>query len=89
MICFLNKKNVLIDSDPQMLARAKQILDQNRIEYEVKTTTSDNVLSRNFNAKAAQYRFTSYDQMARQSYVYYLYVRRKDYEKTKKLIAGI
>ena len=50
MICFLNKKNVLIDSDPQMLARAKQILDQNRIEYEVKTTTSDNVLSRNFNA---------------------------------------
>ena len=89
MICFLNKRNLLIDSDPQMLAGAKQILDQNRIEYEVKTTTSDNVLSRNFNARAAQYRVASYDQMARQSYVYYLYVRRKDFEKASKLIKGI
>ena len=70
MILF--RKQVFVDSDPQALANAKAILQENHIEFEVKTTVSENVLSRNFNAKAAQYRFEAYDKVSTQSYLYYI-----------------
>ena len=81
-------KQLLLDSDPMELARVKAILDKNGIPYEVKTTVSDNVLSRSFNAAAAaQVRF-GYSDMARQSYVYRLSVARKNYAQARKLAYG-
>ena len=47
------RKRLLLDTDPQELARVKLVLDKHGIEYEVKTTVSDNALSRQFNAAAA------------------------------------
>jgi len=87
MIWFLNRKQLLVDTDSRELMRVKQILDANGIAYEVKTTTSDNVLSRNFNAKAAAHLYRSYSDMAQQSYVYFLYVRRRDHKKAQALIS--
>ena len=86
MIFFYEKKRLLVDSNPQTLANAKAILQKNKIEYEVKTTVSENALSRNFNAKAAQYRFEAYDKVSVQSYLYYLYVKRRDYHRAKALL---
>ena len=84
MILF--RKQLLLDSDPQAIAKAKAILQENGIAFEVKTTVSENVLSRNFNAKAAQYRFEAYNKVSTQSYLYYLYVKRRDYQSAKELI---
>ena len=86
MICSFNRKQLLVDTDPQELMRVKQILDANGIEYEIKTTTSDNVLARHFNAKAAAHMYRPYSDMDQQSYVYYLHVRRRDLKKAKALI---
>ena len=83
---FLFRKRLLLDTSAAELMRVKQILDKHGIAYEVKTTMSDNVLSRNFNARAAQFRHEAYSKTANQSYVYYLYVHRKDYARAKNLV---
>ena len=88
MITFLNQKRLLLDSDPQELARVKEALKQNGIEFYVKTTMSDNVLSRSFNAKAAERLVRTYNTMETQAYVYYLYVRRQDYTRARKAAYG-
>ena len=87
MICFLNRKQLLVDTDAKELMRVKQVLDANGIAYEVKTTTSDNVLARHFNAKAASHMYRPYSDMEQQSYVYYLSVRRRDFPKANALIS--
>ena len=86
MIYFLNRKRILLDSDPQELARVKTLLDQAGISYEVKTTTSDNVLSRNVNAATSMRYVTTYSASQNQMYLYQVFVRRKDYEAAKKAV---
>ncbi len=88
MITFLNQKRLLLDTDPQELARVKEALKQQNIEFYVKTTVSDNVLSRSFNAKAAERLVRTYSTMETQTYVYYLYVRRRDYARAKQAAYG-
>ena len=88
MITFFNQKRLLLDSDPQELARVKEALKQSGIAFYVKTTVSDNVLSRSFNAKAAERLVRTYSTMDAQSYVYYLYVRRRDFAQARKAAFG-
>ena len=82
------RKRLMMDTDPRELARVKQILDNNGIRYEVKTTVSDNVLSRSFNAKAAETVRTTYSTMASQAYLYQLFVKPGDYGKARKAVYG-
>ena len=88
MITVLNQKRLLLDTDPQELARVKETLKRHNIEFYVKTTVSDNVLSRSFNAKAAERLVRTYSTMETQTYVYYLYVRRRDYARAKQAAYG-
>lgn len=85
---FILRKRLMMDTDPQELARVKLILDKNGIKYEVKTTVSDNVLSRSFNAKAAETVKGTYSAMATQSYLYQLFVKPGDYARARKLVYG-
>ena len=84
MILF--RKRILLDSDPQELARVKNLLDQAGIKYDVKTTLSDNVLSRNFNATAAKHYNYAYSAMENQAYLYQVFVSRKDRSAAEKAI---
>ena len=86
MIWFFNRKRVLLDTDARELARVKSRLDQAGIAYEVKTTVSDNVLSRNVNSAAAMRYVTAYSAAQNQTYLYQVFVRRKDYVAAKKLL---
>ena len=84
---FFCRRRVLLDTDAGELMRCKMILDANGIAYEVVTTMTDNLFSRRFNARAAEFRTEAYSKMARQSYLYHLYVRPGDYARAKKLIS--
>jgi len=88
MITCFNQKRLLLDTDPQELARVKEALKQSGIEFYVKTTLSDNVLSRSFNARAAERLVRTYSTMETQAYVYYLYVRRRDYTRARAAAYG-
>ena len=82
------RKKLLLDTDAQELARVKLILDKHGIKYEVKTTVSENVISRRFNANAAVYTKGAYSDMAAQSYVYQLFVSPSKYAEARKLCYG-
>ena len=85
----LFRKRVLLDSDPQELARVKTLLDRAGIKYDVKTTVSENVLSRNFNAVAAKKWNYAYSAAENQAYLYQVFVSSKDYVAAKKVIGGV
>ena len=84
MIIF--RKRLLLDTDPQELARVKLILDKNNIRYDVSTTVSENANARRFNAAAAAQVRGGYSDMSRQTYIYRLYVRIGDYARARKLV---
>ena len=85
MILF--RRRLVLDTDPQEIARVKLALDKAGIPYESKTTVSDNAMSRSFNAAAAIQVRQGYSAMDTQSYIYKLYVPVKDYERAKKAAA--
>ena len=82
------RKRLMLDTDPQELARVKQVLDKNNIAYEVKTSVADNALARSFNVAASMRTKTSYSVMDTQSFVYQLYVSPTKYSEARKLCYG-
>ena len=86
MLHILNRKRILLDTDPQELARVKQRLDLAGIRYGVKTTVSDNVMSRTANASSAKYYNAAYSATQTQTYLYQVFVHRKDYAAAKKAV---
>lgn len=88
MVHILNRRQLMLDTDPQELARVKEVLRRNGIEFHVKTTVTNNVLSRSFNAKAAERLVRTYSTMDTQAYTYFLYVRRRDYARARKAAYG-
>ena len=79
------RKRLFLDTDAMEFARIKDVLDRNGIPYEVKTTVSENAMTRKFNSAAAAHLRYSYSNFATQSYVYYIYVKPADYQKAKAL----
>ena len=81
----LFRKRLFLDTDAMEFARIKSVLQANNIKFEVKTTCSENLIARRFNAAAANYYRASYSDFSTQTYVYYIYVRPSDYKKAKAL----
>jgi len=79
------RKRLFLDTNAMEFARIKDILKRNGIKYDVKTTCSENLISRRFNAAAAAHLRQSYSMFSAQNYVYYIYVKRSDYKKAKAL----
>lgn len=79
------RKRLFLDTDAMEFARIKDVLEQNGIRYEVKTTVGENVLTRRFNSAAAAHLWQPYSKMSAQTYVYYIYVKASDYKKAKAL----
>ena len=84
MLFFLRKR-LFLDTDATEFARIKDILKQNGIKFDVKTTVSENAMTRQFNSAAAAHIRQPYGNLSTQSYVYYIYVRASDYAKAKAL----
>ena len=79
------KKQLFLDTNAVEFARIKDILTENGIQYEAKTTVSENAASRKFNSAAASHWWRSYSDFSAQTYLYYIYVKPSDYKKAKAL----
>lgn len=82
---FFMRKRLFLDTDAMEFARIKDVLTRNGIRFDVKTTTSEMAASRGFNSAAAAHLRQPYSMFSTQSYVYYIYVKRSDYQKAKQL----
>lgn len=79
------RKRLFLDTDAMEFARIKAVLAENGIKYDVKTTVSENAMTRTFNSAAAAHLRQPYSNFSTQSYVYYIYVKPSDYKKAKAL----
>lgn len=82
---FIRRKRLFLDTNAMEFARIKAVLAENGIKYEVTTKVSENAMTRKFNSAAAAHLRQAYSNFATQSYIYYIYVRPRDYEKAKAL----
>ncbi len=81
----LFRKRLFLDTNAMEFARIKDLLIQNGIKYDAKTTMGENLFSRRFNAAASAHTWQSYSKFSTQTYLYYIYVRPSDYKKAKQL----
>lgn len=82
-----NRKRLLVDTSQVECNRVKQILKQNGIEYYYKTSKSAPMSSVRSDVAAGSHYALPYSTTENNiNFVYYIFVRRKDYQAAKELI---
>lgn len=85
MVTIFNRKKLLTDTSAEQLVNTKSKLDRAGITYFVKTKTSRSALGRGIDARIIMRTPTMYRVDPPVTYVYYLYVKRKEYERAKQV----
>ncbi len=86
MICFLNRKKIFTDSSPIELANTKSKLDKAGIKYIVNTTKFSGNTSRFQSLRTAAAMNYAVNASEATTYVYDLYVHRKDVERARQAL---
>ena len=88
MVTILNRARLMTDSSSEAVAKAKEALRAAGIQYFLKTVQNHTALGKAIHTRAGvgAYGGMSASSFSDQiSYVYFLYVRKKDLEKARKL----
>lgn len=81
-------KKLVIDTSAEEIRRTTTILEQNNIKYEVRTTRSRGTIGSGIDAHTyARANLAMYKEAAQPSFIYSVYVKRKDYDQARKLIS--
>ncbi len=87
MVTIFNRKKLFVDISQVECNRVKQILKTANINYFYKTVKSSPITSRISDVGASQHYAMPFNNKSDNStFVYYIYVRRKDYKDSKELI---
>jgi hypothetical protein len=87
MFTFL-KKRILVETNNESVTKALAALDKNKIKYELRTSRSRGVIGSTFDAQSyARSNISMYKGSSQPSFIYMVYVKRKDYLRAKKLIS--
>lgn len=86
MFRLIYNKRLLVDSSAEEFARVKANLEKANIPFYVRTVKSSPTILQGSHAAAYKRYAMSYTpQKDYVTYVYYIYVKRKDYEKAKEI----
>jgi len=86
MLPFL-KKRLAIDTSSEAIRRITDILDENGIQYEIRTVRSRGSVGSALDAQAyARANLALYKESALPSVVYFVYVKRKAYVRAVELV---
>lgn len=86
MITLFNRKRILTSTSMEDLGRFKMILSGSEIPYLVKTIRSRGTIGSALDAKSYASFNLAYSDRQTAKFVYYLYVRRQDFQKAKVLV---
>jgi hypothetical protein len=87
MVLLFNRRKLFMDISQVECYRVKQILQREKIEYYYKTVKNTSNLSRLGDVGAqARYAMSYSTKRDNASFIYYIYVKRKDYSRAMKLI---
>ena len=83
----LFKKKIATDTSSEEIRRITTLLDQNQIKYELRTIRSRGTIGSAFDAASyARSNIALYKGSSAPSFVYHVYVKRKDYERAYDLL---
>lgn len=89
MVTIFNRKKLLVESSGQEIARVRGVLEEKGIEFLTVTKRNSNVM---FDGKASMMaagKGLGYSAMAGPAlYIYFIYVKRKDFDRALELIKG-
>lgn len=86
MITLFNRKNILTSSSMEDLGRFKMILSQNKIPFIVRTTRTRGSIGTMLDSRSYQQFNLAYKDVNTASFVYYVYVRRRDAGRARILV---
>ena len=84
MITLFNRKKIMTSTSMEDLGRFKMILSGSKIPYMVKTFRNRGTIGSAMDAKS--YASFNLPFGSRQTFVYYLYVHRRDYDRARVLV---
>jgi len=80
-------RRLAVDTSAEEIKRIETILQQNNIKYEVRSERSRGTIGMGLDAAAyARANLPMYQGASQPTFIYYVYVNRKDYQRAKKLI---
>ena len=78
-------KKLVIDTSAEEIRRVTTVLEKNDIFYEVRTTRSRGTIGSSIDAASyARANLSLYKGASQPTFIYSVYVRRKDYERARK-----
>jgi hypothetical protein len=86
MITFFNRKRILTSSSMEDLGRFKMILSQNKIPFIVRTIRARGSIGTALDARSYQQFNLAYTDAKTASFVYYVYVHRRDEGRARTLV---
>ena len=82
-------KKIATDTSSEEISRIRLILDKNQIQYTVDTARSRGIVGAGMDASSyARANLPMYNQGVQPTFIYTVYVRRKDYALAHKLLYG-
>lgn len=83
------KKRIATDTSGEEVRRITNILEENYIKYEIRTRRSRGVIGSAYDASSyARSNIAMYKGSSTPLFVYFIYVKRKDYAHAKELLFG-
>jgi len=83
------KKNIATDTSSEAIRRMTTILEENNIKYEIRTKRTRGAIGAAFDARSyASSNIATYKGASQPSFIYMIYVKKKDYDRASELIFG-
>ncbi|MDY6874094.1 MAG: hypothetical protein SVR81_09045 [Chloroflexota bacterium] len=85
----LFKKRIAVETSSEEVTRITTILDQNQIDYELRTRRERGLFGNFFDAQSyARANISMYKGSARPAFIYMIYVKRRDVERAQHFAWG-
>jgi hypothetical protein len=82
-------KKLIIDTSAEEIAKVTTTLEQNNLKYEIRTIRTRGTVGSAIDARSyAQANIAMYKGASQPGFVYYVYVKPKDYERARILTRG-
>ena len=87
MVTIFNRKKLLVESSGQEVARVRGVLEEKGIEFLTVTKRNSNIMIDGKSAMMAAGKGLGYASMSGQAqYIYFIYVKRKDFDRALEVI---
>lgn len=88
MVFLLNRKLLVIESDPQQVGHVKDVLQQAGIPYTIDPVRCSSAFGQARDSSMASQYGMRYNMFSTTAFIYKIYVRRRDFARARRVLYG-